>query len=367
MVEKNPEITLDDEARGIEARPTSSAFLDWLWDTSLTGDDGSRYWFGGALLALKLENIDICTWELCTGIGNVRQDPNSIFKITDFNGVDRSRKEVFPGGTHKITRTDDKVIVEIGCMKVVCCKDHSWNIVINDEEKKFSANIRHKPACHGPLWYGRDKPSYLTQHSVTYGYNCSGRVEGVLSIDGKEIHVEGAGIRERYVAVDSSAAEIGGWEDWGWFHFDEAFGSMYDMRLGMKDQVITLVNENKYLPAGKLNIEHHEWAYMPQFGGFIPSVYKIRIETEEGVLDMSAHAANARTWGVTGKCPDNPVACILWDTVSGTFTDLSGKVKELHNGCGNMSIRQWRAYPSLIPPINLNAGMKKEEKFTTLY
>lgn len=38
----------------------------------------------------------------------------------------------------------------------------------------------------------------------------------------------------------------------GWFHFDEVFGSMYDMRLGMKDQVITLVDEQLYLPEGKL-------------------------------------------------------------------------------------------------------------------
>jgi hypothetical protein len=366
MIEKNPEITLEDEARGIEAAPGSSAFLDWLWETSLDGDDGNRYWFGGALLVLKRENIDVVSWELCTESGEVRQDPNSVYKIADFNGANRSRKDSLPGGTHKITRTEDTVVVEIGCMKVVCYKDHAWNIVVNDAENNFSAHIRHKPVCHGPLWYGREKPSYLTQHSVTYGYNCSGAVEGVLTIDGKTIQVKGSGIRERYVAIDSSAAEIGGWEDWGWFHFDEAFGSMYDMRLGIKDQVVTLVEENKYLPSGKLDIQHHEWAYMPRFGGFIPTVYKIRIETEAGTLLITAHAANARTWGVTGKHPDNPVAAIAWDVVEGLFTDLNGSVKKLHNGYGSMSIRQWRPYPSLIPPIDINTGVNIEEKFTTL-
>lgn len=366
MVEKNPEITLDDDARGIEAAPGSSAFLDWLWETSLSGDDGKHYWFGGALLVLKMENIDICTWELCSEKRQVRQDPNSIYKIADFNGADHAHKIVLPGGSYKITCTNDTVIVEIGSIKITCCKDHSWNIVINDTEKNFSADIWHKPVCHGPLWYGREKPSYLTQHSVTYGYNCSGAIEGTLCIDGKKVHVTGAGIRERYVAIDSSAAEIGGWEDWGWFHFDEAFGSLYDMRLGMKDQVITLVDENKYLPAGKLDIQHHEWAYMPQYGGFIPTVYKIKIETEAGTLDMTANAVNGRTWGVTGKCPDNPVVTLCWDHVEGTFTDLNGNIKELHNGYGNMSIRQWRPYPSIIPPIDLSAGMKKEEKFATL-
>ena len=310
MIEKNPVITLEDEARGIEAAPGSSAFLDWLWETSLMDEAGNRYWFGGSALVLKLENIDICTWEICTEAGRVFQDPGSIYKIAEFNGIDRIRKDTFPGGTHKVTKSEDCVTVEIGCIKVICHEDHSWNILVHDEEKGFHADLVHKPECHGPLWYGREKPSHLTQHSVTYGYNCCGRVEGTLIIDGKEIHVKGAGIRERYVAVDSSAAEIGGWEDWGWFHFDEVFGSMYDMRLGSKDQVVTLIDKNKYLPDGKLDIEHHEWAYMPKYGGFIPTVYKIRIETEEGVLDIVAHAANARTWGMTGICPEHPVATI---------------------------------------------------------
>ena len=366
MIENNPEITLDDEARGIDAAPGSSAFLDWLWETALIGDDGKRYWFGGSPLILKLENVDLCTWELCTETGEVVQDPYSIYKVAKFNGSNRSRKDALPGGAHKVTRTDDAVVVELGCLRVTCHKDHSWNIVVADPEKQFHADITHKPDCHGPLWYGRENPSHLTQHSVTYGYNCSGRVEGTLTIDGKTVHVKGAGIRERYVAIDSSAAEIGGWEDWGWFHFDEVFGSMYDMRLGMKDLVVNLVPGNQYLPAGEISIEHHEWAYMPKYGGFIPTVYKIKIETEAGTLDMTAHAVNARTWGVTGKCPDNPVACIEWGQVDGTFTYKDGDVMTLHNGFGNISIRQWRAYPSLIPPIAAFGGINAEERFTTL-
>jgi len=364
MIEKNPRITLDDEERGIDAAPGSSAFLDWLWETSLVGDDGKRYWFGGSPLILKQENIDVCTWELVTECGQVKQDPYSIYKIADFCGENRSRRQTFPGGTHRVTRTDHEVTVELGCVKVVCHDDQSWIIRVDDPEKGFSATLTHKPECFGPLWYGREEPSHLTQHSVAYGYNCCGRVEGDLTIDGRTVHVHGAGIRERYVATDSSAAEIGGWEDWGWFHFDEAFGSMYDMRLGNKDQVVTLVGEGLYLPAGKLTIEHHEWAFMPRFGGFIPTVYKIRMETEAGMLDMTAHAANARTWGVTGKCPDNPVATIQWDDVNGTFAYADGTVKQLHNGFGAMSIRQWRAYPSTVPPFSSN--LHTEQRFATL-
>jgi len=365
MVEKNSKITLEDEARGIDAIPGSSAFLDWLWDITLIGDDGKTYYFGGSPLILKYENVDIVTWELCTEQGTIMQDPYSIYKIANFPGSQRGRRDVLPGGSYKVTKTENEVIVEIGCIKITCREDQSWNIVVNDEEKNFHADIVHKPDVFGPLWYGREKPSYLTQHSVTYGYNCCGRVTGTITVDGKKIKVEGAGIRERYVATDSSAPEIGGWEDWGWFHFDEAFGSMYEFRLGMKDQVVNLTCENIYLPEGEMEIQHHEWAYMPKYGGFVPTVYKIKIETNEGVLEIIAHVANARTWGVTGKYPDNPVAALLFGKVEGTFTFKNGKVKKLTNGFGAMSIRQWRAYPSLIPPITAG-NINKEEKFTTL-
>ena len=90
-------------------------------------------------------------------------------------------------------------------------------------------------SASAPLWYGRETPSYLTQHSITYGYNWAGEVEGTIILNGKTVRVSGMGIRERYVAVDFCAAEIGGWEDWGWIGFNEIHSSLYDMRLGMKD------------------------------------------------------------------------------------------------------------------------------------
>ena len=72
----------------------------------------------------------------------------------------------------------------------------------------------------------------------------------------------GKGIRERYVAVDSSAAELGGWEDWGWVAFDEIHASFYDMRLGMKDFSIYDLQEKRHYPEGTLTIQHEDWAFM---------------------------------------------------------------------------------------------------------
>ena len=86
--------------------------------------------------------------------------------------------------------------------------DWLYEFNVEGDDGEFKGDFYHR--AHGyPLWYGREKPSLLTQHSITYGYNWSGDVDGTVWINGKEIKVKGTGQRERYVAVDSSAAELG--------------------------------------------------------------------------------------------------------------------------------------------------------------
>jgi hypothetical protein len=175
-------------------------------------------------------------------------------------------------------------------------------------------------------------------------------VEGTLTLQGRQVKFRGKGIRERYIAVDSSAAEIGGWEDWMWFHFDEAFGSLYEMKLGSKDMSLNLVDENgsHYFPAGDFTIEHHDWAYLRALGAFIPTVYKVALEVEVGVLEFTAKVVGATVWGVTTKPPSTPVATLNWDTLEGSFTYRGGRRVTLSNGLGGVSIRQWKSYPDVF-------------------
>lgn len=81
----------------------------------------------------------------------------------------------------------------------------------------------------------------------------------------------------------------------------------------------------------------------------MPENYTIRIEVEDGVYCVHAHTGNVRTWGVTFKVPDMPVATLSFDHVEGTFTDKNGNVRKLTGGNGIMSIRQWHAYPNILP------------------
>lgn len=363
---KNPKVTLSDEARNGVVEEVRSGFLDWLFEFSVQGEDGELYSIGGSILSLALEKIDLVTIGFSKGKGKIRQLKNSIYKVADFPGSIFQKFYRNQQGTLTIEKREHSVFVTCGEQyNVECFDDARWHIVIDTLDGEFKADLLHQGyGC--PLWYGRDQPSYLTQHSVTYGYNWAGSVEGEFIYQKKTIKVKGFGQRERYVAVDSSAAELGGWEDWGFFAFNEIHSSMYDMRLGMKDFAIYDIENEKYYPEGKMEINHEDWAFLRELDGFFPAIYNIQIEVEDGIYEIRAKVCNARTWGVTFKVPDNPVATLTFDQVEGKFTHKNGTCRNLTGGRGAMSIRQWHAYPNILPRELYSDEEKTGEKFDTL-
>ncbi|MCD8341900.1 MAG: hypothetical protein LUC87_07070 [Clostridiales bacterium] len=345
----SPEVTLADEARNSVAEEVRSGFLDWLFEFNVTGDNGELYGIGGSILSMNQEKIDLTTMNLCRGKGGVRQLKNSIYKVAEYPGSLMHKFFRNPQGTLQIDKHEHSVLVTCGSeFSVECFDNHEWHFQLDSGDGEYKADLWHRPyGC--PLWYGREAPSYLTQHSITYGYNWAGDVDGVFTFRGKTVRVKGTGQRERYIAVDSSAAELGGWEDWGFITFNEIHSSMYEMRLGMKDFSVYDLENSKYYPEGEMIIEHEDWAFMRELDGFIPTCYHIRISVKDGIYEACAHVANARTWGVTYKVPDNPVATLIFDRVEGTFTCKDGTVRTLTGGRGSMSVRQWHAYPNILP------------------
>ena len=366
MVEKNPKVTLQDEARSSVKEEGRSGFLDWLFEFHVTGDDGQLYAMGGSILSMTLEKMDLVTMNLTKGKGKVRQLKQSIYKVAEFPQIMLTKFYKNPQGTLEIKMKEHSV--EVSCGKhyqVECFDDGKWHFILDTLDGEYQADLWHKP--HGyPLWYGKEKPSYLTQHSITYGYNWAGDVEGHFTYQGKTVHVKGAGQRERYVAVDSSAAELGGWEDWGFITFNEIHSSMYDMRLGMKDFAVYDLQTKQYYPDGKMEISHEDWAFYRELDGFIPLTYDIKIEVKDGIYHVRAKVGNARTWGVTYQVPDNPVATLIFDQVEGEFIYKDGTIKKLTGGRGTMSIRQWHAYPNILPRELFSDEEKSGEKFDTL-
>lgn len=366
----NPRVTLADEARAGVEELVRSGFLDWLHQFSVTGDDGELYSIGGAILSMNLEQMDIVSITVASGRGRSRQLPCSIYKVGEYPGMIYDNVWRYPSGTLRIVRKDSSVEVSCGeHYKVECFEDNSWHFMLDTADGEYRADLWHRPSGF-PLWYGREKPSYLTQHSITYGYNWAGAVDGEIYVRGRRIKVSGLGIRERYVAVDSCAAEIGGWEDWGWVSFNEIHFSMYDMRLGMKDFALYDLLTGKYYPEGKLTVNHEDWVYLRELGGFIPETYRISVEVEDGVLEAEAHVCNATTWGATGKVPDTPVGTLTYGEVKGRFSCNDGSVRQLTGGRGVMSVRQWHAYPDIMPRelagLSDNKDVQCKNKFDTL-
>ncbi|MCR5942724.1 hypothetical protein FG152_18175 [Ochrobactrum sp. XJ1] len=366
MIVDNPEVTLDIEAHGIPDDAHEAPFLDWLCSAVVEGDDGRIYWFGASPLILPLDGREIWNMEISWETGKIVQIPGSIHKRADFPPVGVTTQKVYPTGTLSVEQGQRQVVVRLGDgFQVVCKDDKTWRYTIEDPETGIKADFLHRGAGF-PTWYGREKPSYLTPHSIAYGYNWSGTVEGTLTVEGRTVNFKGKGIRERYIAVDSSAAEIGGWEDWMWFHFDEVFGSLYEMKLGQKDMSLNVAGAG-YFPAGRFEIEHHDWAWLPALGGFIPALYKVTMEVEAGTLEFIAKTVGATVWGVTTKPPATPVATLNWDRLEGTFTDRQGNRQVLSGGFGGVSIRQWRPYPDIFgATLGDASGLQSTGRMTTL-
>lgn len=373
----NPKVTLADEARNGVKEEVRSGFLDWLYEFNVEGDDGELYAFGGSILSLALEKMDMVNLCYAKGKGYVKQLKNSIYKLAKYPGLCMNHFYRNPQGTLKIEKKENSVVVSCGeHYTVECFENGTWHLMLDTCDGEFKGDLYHR--AHGyPLWYGREKPSLLTQHSITYGYNWSGDVDGTVWLGGKEIKVKGTGQRERYVAVDSSAAELGAWEDWGYITFNEIHSSMYDMRAGMKDYSVYDLGSGKHYTSNgnlkggdrdttEMEILHEDWAFMRELDGFVPTYYNIRIKTEDGVYEARAHVCNARPWGVTYKVPDNPVATLIFDSVEGKFTYNDGTVKTLTGGRGAMSVRQWHQYPNMLPRELYCDDELTGEKFETL-
>ena len=69
----NPKVTLADEARNGVKEEVRSGFLDWLYEFNVEGDNGELYTFGGSILSLALEKMDMVNLCYAKGKGYVQQ------------------------------------------------------------------------------------------------------------------------------------------------------------------------------------------------------------------------------------------------------------------------------------------------------
>jgi hypothetical protein len=77
------------------------------------------------------------------------------------------------------------------------------------------------------------------------------------------------------------------------------------------------------------------------------------METDAGVLEISANVVGYRVASYTGGVPDAPTTNPHFDgdTTVGTFTYKDGRKRTLTYGLGGTAIRQWKPYPDFTPHL----------------
>jgi len=361
MIIENPEVTLDEDAHWFPDKTSKNGGIEWSITVNAHGDDGRQYWIDTGLLGYQNLNIllpsagisqgaDMCFMAVRSEPGKLVDQPGSVYKLADFPPVDESAMtfQSHPEGSITLDRSDDRVEVALGHNRFICKDDKTWHYSIADKEKGIAADFVHTGVGF-PLWYYDKKELRApTPHSLGGGYFWPGIVEGTLTVDGRTVRIKGKGARQRYYAADYCSEEVGGWHDWTWFHFDELFGCLEEMkRTKYKVMSLYLLDGERYLPDGRFNVEHHDWAYLHQIGCFIPGRYLITMETEAGTLEITADVVGSYCWAVT-DVPDAPFAILDWDNLQGSFTYKDGRKKALTNGRGGTVIRQWRPYPNIF-------------------
>ena len=366
MFVENPEVTLDEEGHGFPEGAGRNGGIEWSITVNAQGDDGRQYWIDTGMVGYRNMNLlfpsggdsqgaDMGFMAVRWQPGKVVPAAGSAYKIADFPPVGAMTFQGHPEDSITIERSKNQVVVSLGHSQFVCKDDNTWHYRVEDEEKGIKAEFVHAGVGF-PMWYhDKKKLEAYTPHSIGGGYFWPGTVEGTLTIEGREIRISGKGGRQRYYAKDYCSDEVGGWHDWTWFHFDELFGCLDEMKRSKhKVMSLHLIDENHFLPDGSFDIEHHDWAYLRELGVFIPTRYKVTVETEAGFLEMTADVVGTYCWGVT-EVPDSPFAMLDFDKLDGTFTYKDGRKRTLTNGRGGTVIRQWRPYPNIydwfIPEI----------------
>jgi hypothetical protein len=356
----DPAVTLEVEAHGFPEESRDTAQLDWALIASVIGDDGKHYWFNIGAMSLREAwgNIDFWAMSVRSDKGRVVSPPGSVYKVADFPPAATTDWHFQPRGALTAKVADDHVWVNMGDFNIECRPEtKSWHYTVSDEASGISGQWVHTGTGF-PTWYGKETPQTYTPHCVSYGYFWPGTLEGTLTVEGRTLTFKGAAVRERYYAVDTCPAEVGGWHDWLWFHFDEMSGALDEMKISQhKDMALYLIDEEQYIQEGSFEITHHDWAYFESNGVFIPTRYAVTAETEAGTLEVGATAVSAFAASGIRDVPDSPTILLDWEDIVGTFTYKDGRKKELTNGFGGTLIRQWRPYPSsLLTGTDIKVG-----------
>ncbi|WXG39655.1 MAG: hypothetical protein WED07_02275 [Candidatus Freyarchaeum deiterrae] len=254
----------------------------------------------------------------------------------------------------KYREDDEGAVIEMDDLTVFCSKEEQKVISKNE---KLGCELTFKPRGPPLFWGGaRNATSRITEGTEVDGLEDLSDVQGKIIVDGEELEVEGKGLFEHvwFNKLDFFAIRQ---VDWIYLNFDQMYTFFCPVESVLSDGrpnhhvtgTVYMISEDDYLSAKEIEVVPDTWVFVEECHRFIPTQYKVKVETDKGVLNMNAALAlypqfiqkvkldNLRMQGIYAwnvNFYDAPI------TLTGEFVYKDGKTVKLTNGRGmNETIR----------------------------
>ncbi len=272
-------------------------FRDYHFQACLTGDDGKDYYL--TYTVARMENRDFA--KLVISI-----EPVWLMTTPSSRIIQKGEKPEIQLGENK---PYDTMTIEVSS-SAFTAKIDSFEVIASPPDFRFRCqgnrtSIDLNLASLGlPFWFneGKEEGAKITpSSSAQWGWELFGKVEGVMTLEGKQISVRGLGVHEHIVTQHVAWAEMG-WQDWMWFVFDELYGLVFFIHGGgYKDAGIYLMKEKQYLVSRAFDIDHPQWVYSPFLQHYVPAAIKARVYTKKGTLHLEGNMVRMLPWRKTNK------------------------------------------------------------------
>lgn len=247
-----------------------------------------------------------------------------------------------------VTEGKETVTVKMGYHTAVCgVREQKLIVKSDDVQGELTTTPR------GPVLRWGDKVNGkcpVTEGTSVNGIESLSDVRGTLTIKGEPIEVKGRGVFE-HVWIDDLAFMKIRVMDWIYANFDQMYmftchcesisddGTPYHF----EDGTLYLIEEDDYMVTRKIDIMPQAWVYLAEARRFVPSQQQVRVETDKGVLEMTAdislypQVAQAMRLEPLTMHSVTGWSVLFFDVpirMAGTFTYKNGKTVALTRGEG---------------------------------
>lgn len=254
----------------------------------------------------------------------------------------------------KYSEDDEMVAFEMDELSFIC-NEEEQKVISSSEE--LGCDLTFKPRGPPLFWAGeRGALSKITEGTQVRIFEALCNAQGKIIVNGKEIKVKGTGVFEHAWINKINFFEIRQ-VDWIYTNFDNMYLFLFPVDSVFSDGRprhyvtggIYNVKDNDYIYVNECEVVPGNWAFIEECYRFIPTQWKIKAETDKGVLNMNAAVSiypqfifkerledlclnRIYAWNVNYY--DTPIIC------NGEFVYNNGKTVKLTNGKGmNETIR----------------------------